>query len=609
MGVAIALSHITSVASSTVVCVDSTFAGAASVGASRQGASFSEHRGGGGGGNIIGGRAHHLSSCKSFGSSSLLSGACNVKFDDFLGRPVAVRAAADDSSSDSFLKKGTRFLKLGGRKQEEEEEEAGEAIRGRKGTQRIRGRKKKKQREEEESASDEPSLFGTQLFSNFGLKRGESQNGTARRGGALVPRKETTAVDVLSFGRGRRQDPRTVFVAGATGQTGSRISQQLLHAGFNVRGGVGDLFFAQQLAEFATQYGVISREEAKRLNAVEFDFKDVNSIAKALGNASKVVVTIGPAEDGPRSKVTVEDALRVLEAAQVANAGHFIVVSEPGAKNDGPLAGISAFFSSLFSGGSVAQDAYLIDSVVESDLTFTVIKTGSTEGVDDASQDTSNLVVSAEGASDTGGKVSKIQIASVVASVFSNTSVSENKVVEVTSDPYASPKPIEEFLSQIPVDGRRAILEAERAKAEIEEREREAQRLADAEAQAAVEQARQASQLAAQLEAEAKKLAAEEAKAATVAAKAQAKAEAAAASVDGLEAKVKELGINTFSNPLGGRSLGSFIPKLEEVKSRLPKGEKEAIPELATATEIGQKPARQFFGGLFKQDTIYVDED
>jgi hypothetical protein len=60
MGVAIAISHITSVASSTVVCVDSTFAGAASVGAGRQGTSFSEHRGGGGGGggNIIGGRAH-----------------------------------------------------------------------------------------------------------------------------------------------------------------------------------------------------------------------------------------------------------------------------------------------------------------------------------------------------------------------------------------------------------------------------------------------------------------------------------------------------------------------------------------------------------------------
>jgi membrane protein involved in colicin uptake len=163
--------------------------------------------------------------------------------------------------------------------------------------------------------------------------------------------------------------------------------------------------------------------------------------------------------------------------------------------------------------------------------------------------------------------------------------------------------------SQVPVDGRRAILEAERAKAEIEEREREAQRLADAEAQAAVEEARKASQLAAQLEAEARKLAAEEAKAATIAAKAQAKAEAASASVDGLEAKAKELGISTFSNPLGGRSLGSFIPKLEEVKSRLPKGEKGAIPELATATEIGQKPVKQFFGGLFKQDTIYVDED
>jgi nucleoside-diphosphate-sugar epimerase len=49
-----------------------------------------------------------------------------------------------------------------------------------------------------------------------------------------------------------------VFVAGATGQIGARITQQLLRSGFNVRGGVRDLYFAQQLAEFSTQYGVSS---------------------------------------------------------------------------------------------------------------------------------------------------------------------------------------------------------------------------------------------------------------------------------------------------------------------------------------------------------------
>jgi len=157
-------------------------------------------------------------------------------------RLIVVRAA-----------KGTQFFKLGGRKDEEDEDDENPPQSGTQFFSGLGGWGKKAQEEDVEEEEEKPAFFGTQRL-RFGSKR-DSGNGAA---GAALVRKENTALDVLPFGRGRRTDPRTVFVAGATGQIGARISQQLLHAGFNIRGGVRDIYFAQQLAEFATQYGVRS---------------------------------------------------------------------------------------------------------------------------------------------------------------------------------------------------------------------------------------------------------------------------------------------------------------------------------------------------------------
>lgn len=162
-------------------------------------------------------------------------------------RSVAVRAA-----------KGTQFFNLGGRKDDEEDEEEEEES-APSGTQFMSafGWGKKAPEEDVEEEEEKPAFgFGTQRL-RFGSKRDTGNGAATTKGGALV-KKETTALDALPFGRGRRTDPRTVFVAGATGQIGARISQQLLHSGFNIRGGVRDIYFAQQLAEFATQYGVRS---------------------------------------------------------------------------------------------------------------------------------------------------------------------------------------------------------------------------------------------------------------------------------------------------------------------------------------------------------------
>ncbi|XP_076885961.1 protein PLASTID TRANSCRIPTIONALLY ACTIVE 16, chloroplastic-like [Bidens hawaiensis] len=67
-------------------------------------------------------------------------------------------------------------------------------------------------------------------------------------------------------------------------------------------------------------------------------------------------------------------------------------------------------------------------------------------------------------------EVTKSQIASLVAGVFSNTEVAENKVVELSTSPEATARPVSELFSAIPVDVRReayldAIAKAEAVKA------------------------------------------------------------------------------------------------------------------------------------------------
>lgn len=56
--------------------------------------------------------------------------------------------------------------------------------------------------------------------------------------------------------RAKPTDPKTVFVSGATGQTGVRIAKELLAAGLNVRAGVPDAEEADKLLAFAVQYEV-----------------------------------------------------------------------------------------------------------------------------------------------------------------------------------------------------------------------------------------------------------------------------------------------------------------------------------------------------------------
>lgn len=61
--------------------------------------------------------------------------------------------------------------------------------------------------------------------------------------------------------RGSKGDPKTVFVAGATGQTGTRVVLDLLSAGFTVRAGVEELQSAESLTDLAAQYRVCRNQQ------------------------------------------------------------------------------------------------------------------------------------------------------------------------------------------------------------------------------------------------------------------------------------------------------------------------------------------------------------
>ncbi|KAH9324880.1 hypothetical protein KI387_005058, partial [Taxus chinensis] len=274
-------------------------------------------------------------------------------------------------------------------------------------------------------------------------------NKKSKEGDAKPLVKEPSSLVLLNqsnplwFSKSRQQDAETVFVAGATGQFGARVSLMLLREGFTVRAGVTDLSFAQELAQFATQYKIVGAKDSKRLNAVEFDFKDAESTAKAIGNASKAVVSIGPTEDGPSSEVTTNDASCIIEAAKLANVKHVVIVYECDGTSSNFLDGISSFFTNIF-GKSEISLARLVDKAVELDLSYTILKASSVD--DFASKNDNNIVLKTEGKAGVNDKVSKIRVASVVAEVLANTSVSENKILEVATSPSAPLRPIGELL-------------------------------------------------------------------------------------------------------------------------------------------------------------------
>lgn len=438
---------------------------------------------------------------------------------------------------------------------------------------------------------------------------------------SLVP--VVTSPSVSLFSIRRRKDPNTVFVAGATGQSGARIVFTLLRQGFSVRAGVPDLASAQNLARLAAAYRTISPEESRRLNAIEVSLADQDSVAKAIGPATKAVVTVGSGENGPAGEVSAEDAVSIVRAAGIAGVGHLAVVydsrnggSGSGQSTNNVLDGITSFFSNIFSGAPPPLTlAELLASIVETDgVAYTVVKATLTD--DYAPESSQALVLDKENSSPgtlNNSKVSKSQIARLVAEVFSNTVVAENKVVEASTSASAAPKPVSELLSAIPEDGRRKAYAESLTKAKEAEEEKE--------------NARESKAAAQKLEERIKKVVKKESLGEDIS------SDAVRPRLEDLLTKAakglgedfswkklsSQIAIAVSPNPTSDVSPQALIATIRgQAKARTLQPRKAVVKQQQqqpSKTKPKQNQSEQkvqvasVFGGLFKQETIYVDDD
>lgn len=227
-----------------------------------------------------------------------------------------------------------------------------------------------------------------------------------------------------------------VFVAGASGRTGSRVTKELLDAGLAVRAGTRD---GQPRAEWGPK--------AAEAEAVAFDLTAPETLAGALGAAGAVVCCIGAPENefkpgNPRA-IDGEGTVALVEAAKAAGVEHFVLVSSLGTGRFGWPASILNLFFNVLDWKRTAEVA-----LIESGVPYTIVRPGGMERPDDEYYKEHNLVLDEED-SRFGGQVSRLQVAWVCREAVQAPEKSRNKLVEVVAEAGAPATPIGKQLDRI----------------------------------------------------------------------------------------------------------------------------------------------------------------
>lgn len=215
------------------------------------------------------------------------------------------------------------------------------------------------------------------------------------------------------------------FVAGATGETGRRIVQQLVDRGIPVRAFVRDIQAAQTMLPTG-------------IELVTGDLMNVESLKMAIGDSTVLFSATGarPSFDptGPY-KVDYEGTKNLVDASKATGIEQFVMVSS---------LCTSKFFHPL-------NLFWLIlvwkkqgeDYLRNSGLTYTIVRPGGLKNEDNAD----SIVMSSQDTLSE-GSIPRTKVAQVcVEAVFQPSA--RNKIVEIVATPDAAEKPLEALFAAV----------------------------------------------------------------------------------------------------------------------------------------------------------------
>ncbi|EFJ25841.1 hypothetical protein SELMODRAFT_99168 [Selaginella moellendorffii] len=251
----------------------------------------------------------------------------------------------------------------------------------------------------------------------------------------------------------RKKDTTVVFVAGATGNVGSRTVKELVKSGLRVRAGVRSIDKAESILGVSISYHVCRNEKNyikdDQLEIIDCDLEKPDEIESALGNSGVVICAIGASEKevldvtGPY-RIDYEATKNLIAAAKNAEVKHFILVTSLGTTKFGLPASVLNLFWGVLIWKAKAEKA-----LIDSGLAYTIVRPGGMERPTDAFKETHNLRLAPKDTF-TGGQVSRLQVAELLACIANNLELAEDKILEAIAETSAPLRSLEDLLIEIP---------------------------------------------------------------------------------------------------------------------------------------------------------------
>ena len=214
------------------------------------------------------------------------------------------------------------------------------------------------------------------------------------------------------------------FVAGATGETGRRIVQELIARNIPVIALVRDIEKAR---------GILSPEA----ELVVGDVLEPESLTAALGDSTVLLVATGakPSFDptGPY-KVDFEGTKNLVEAARTKGIEHFVLVSS--------LCTSQLFHPLNLFWLILVWKKQAEEYIQKSGLTYTIVRPGGLKN-----EDNSDAIVMQSADTLFDGSIPRQKVAQVAVEALFEADA-RNKIVEIVAKPEATPKNFKELFQQ-----------------------------------------------------------------------------------------------------------------------------------------------------------------